>query len=59
MAVESHLAELVARHRKLDLTIDEEMSRPFTDSMLVAELKKKKLHLKEEIERLKGAEAIH
>lgn len=53
MSVESHLAELVAKHEVLDRSIDDEMSRPFADSIRVSALKKQKLHLKEEIERLK------
>ena len=58
MAVESHLAELVERHRILDQTLSDELQRPFADSVRVSELKKKKLHLKEQIERIKG-QSIH
>lgn len=53
MAVEAHLAELVEKHRALERSIEEEMARPYADDLRVAELKKKKLRLKEEIERLR------
>lgn len=53
MALDSHLAELVEKHRALERTIQEEMARPYADDIRVSELKKKKLRVKEEIERLK------
>lgn len=59
MSIDSHLAELVSKHRVLDRSIDEELSRPFADSLRVAKLKKQKLHIKEEIERLKAGPSIH
>ncbi len=60
MAVESHLAELVEKHRALERSIEEEMSRPYADDLKVGELKKRKLILKEEIERLRdGSVSIH
>lgn len=54
MAVESHLAELVEKHRALERFIEEEMARPYADDLKVSELKKRKLRLKEEIERLRS-----
>jgi len=59
MSIESHLIELETRHRVLDRSIDEEMSRPFVDSLRIATLKKRKLHLKEEIERLRAQTQLH
>jgi hypothetical protein len=60
MAIESHLAELVERHRVLERSIEEEMARPYADDFKVAQLKKRKLRLKEEIVRLKGqVEPVH
>ncbi|HXK54659.1 MAG TPA: DUF465 domain-containing protein [Hyphomicrobiales bacterium] len=53
MALEAHLSELVEKHRVLDRQIEEEMARPTTDDLKLAELKKLKLHLKDEIHRLK------
>lgn len=54
MAVEAHLTELTAKHRKLDDALSQEMKRPASDWQKVAELKKQKLRLKEEIERLRN-----
>ncbi len=53
MTVASHLAELVEKHRALERSIEEEMARPYADDIRVAEMKKKKLKLKEQIERLR------
>lgn len=53
MAVESHLAELVEKHRTLERSIEEELARPYADDLKISELKRRKLRLKEEIERLR------
>lgn len=54
MTVASHLAELVEKHRALERSIEEEMARPYADTVRVVDLKKKKLKLKEEIERIRA-----
>lgn len=53
MSLESHLGELVEKHRALERTLEEEMRRPYADDLHIAELKKQKLHLKDEINRLR------
>lgn len=53
MGLESHILELADKHHKLDEQIHEELLRPHPDDMMISELKKKKLRLKEEIERLR------
>ena len=53
MALDAHLVELSERHRALDRKIEEELARPQADTLKIAELKRLKLRLKEEIERLK------
>lgn len=53
MALESHIQELADKHHKLDTQIQEEQHRPHPDDIVLAALKKKKLRLKEEIERLR------
>jgi len=55
MAVEAHLTELTVKHRKLDDALSQEMKRPSSDWQKVAELKKQKLRIKEEIERLRSS----
>lgn len=52
MALEAHISELVERHRVLELELKEEMAHPLADDVKVAELKKRKLHIKDEIARL-------
>lgn len=49
MASAAHLHALNARHSELDQMIAAEMSRPHPDSVHIAELKRKKLRLKDEI----------
>jgi hypothetical protein len=51
-AVENHISELSQRHRVLDQKIEKEQSRPLIDDVKLAELKRKKLQLKDEIKRL-------
>ena len=52
MALDAHLVELSERHRSLDRKIEEELSRPAADTLKIAEWKRLKLRLKDEIERL-------
>jgi len=48
----AHLESLTARHARLDATLDDERRRPQPDQSRLARLKREKLKLKEEIERL-------
>jgi hypothetical protein len=53
MTVESHLAELQRRHHVIDAKIADEARRPASDGLELAALKRQKLTLKDEIERLR------
>ncbi len=53
MSVESHLAELERKHRALDQAIEQELTLPASSDLKLAELKRKKLSLKDTIMRLK------
>jgi hypothetical protein len=53
MAVESRIRELDHRHRDLDAQIEAETRRPAADLMKIGEMKRQKLKIKEEIERLR------
>ncbi len=53
MSVESHLTELVRRHQAIEQAIMAEESHPAADELKLHELKRKKLSIKDEIERLK------
>ena len=59
MSVDSHLDELERRHAALEREIEEAMLHPGVDTLQVTELKRRKLQIKDEIERLKSAETIH
>ncbi|GGD05339.1 YdcH family protein [Pyruvatibacter mobilis] len=54
MSLEVHIHELHERHRQLEAEIDREILSPSGDDLAIAELKKRKLRLKEEIERLEA-----
>ena len=53
MSIESHLNELVRRHQAIEEAIIAEESHPASDDIKIHELKVKKLHIKDEIEKLK------
>ena len=53
MSMQSHLSELERRHRALEDEIAEALSHPSTDDLKIAELKRKKLQVKDEIARLR------
>ena len=59
MAIESHLAELEKRHEALEQEINEALTHPSADDLQIAELKRKKLHVKDEITRLKHGDFVH
>jgi hypothetical protein len=54
MSLQSHLSELTAKHKALELQIEEELSHLSSDDLAIAELKRKKLKLKDEISRLEA-----
>ena len=56
MALEAHIRELTDKHHKLQELIEAEMTHSGWDEMRIASLKKEKLRLKDEIERLRIAE---
>jgi hypothetical protein len=59
MAIESHLAELEKRHEALEEQISEALTHPSTDDLQLLELKRKKLHVKDEIVRLRQDVFVH
>ena len=52
MPTQSHLAELVQQHRALETEIADALAHPSTDDLTIAELKRRKLLLKDQIARL-------
>ena len=60
MAIESHLlAELEKRHQALEQEISEALTQPSIDDLKLVELKRRKLHVKDEIMRLKQEVSVH
>ena len=55
MAIEAHLAELERRHQALEDEINDALAHPSTDDLTLADLKRRKLQVKDEITRLKQA----
>ncbi len=61
MAIQAHLAELERKHRVLEGELHDALWHLSTDDLRIVELKRRKLMVKDEIERLKlsTAETIH
>lgn len=51
--MDAHLAELKRRHKALEDEIADALRHHSTDDLMIGDLKRRKLHLKEEIERLR------
>ncbi|SIO46577.1 hypothetical protein SAMN05444722_2339 [Rhodovulum sp. ES.010] len=52
MNLSSHLQELRRKHQALSEQVEEAQRTPAADGLQIAELKKQKLRIKEQIERL-------
>lgn len=61
MSMQSHLAELEKKHQALEHRINDCQAHPAVDDLEVLELKRRKLLLKDEIERLRhnGHGSLH
>jgi hypothetical protein len=59
MSVQSHLAELERRHQTLEIELRDALLHPSVDNLTVAELKRRKLLLKDEISRLRSSMTVH
>ena len=57
MTMQAHLSELERKHRALEDEIADAMTHPSTDDLKIAELKRKKLLVKDEIVRLRVGDA--
>lgn len=55
MNVEVHLQTLQDRHANLEKAIQDEMMRPHPNESQVSDLKRQKLHVKEEIVRFRDS----
>ena len=52
---QGHIHELSEKHKQLEETITNEMANPDWDEIRVAALKKEKLRVKDELERLRSS----
>jgi hypothetical protein len=61
MSIQSHLAELEKKHQALEDEINDCLNHPAVDDLKIVELKRKKLLVKDEIERLRqeGNASVH
>lgn len=55
MSNDPRIDSLKARHHSLEETIETEEARPLPDELHIAELKKEKLRIKDELAQLKSA----
>ena len=58
MTIKAHLSELEWKHKALEDEIDEALVHSSTDDLKIAELKRRKLQLKDEIERLRRDQSL-
>jgi len=59
MSIQAHLAELEKRHKALEQQINEAQMHPSFDNLKIAELKRRKLQVKDEIARLRQDAIVH
>jgi hypothetical protein len=59
MSTQTHLADLERRHQTLEQQLSEALAHPSTDDLTIAELKRRKLQVKDEISRLRQDESVH
>ena len=58
MSLQADLAELEHLHRALEREIQEELAHPGSNDLKLAEMKRRKLQLKDQIERLKHGASV-
>ena len=59
MGMQTSIADLEAKHRALDEEISDALAHPSTDDVKIAELKRRKLQVKDEIERARHLSSVH
>jgi len=59
MSLASHLEELHRKHGDIEREIDEAMLHPSVDDLDIVNLKRRKLALKDEIEKLRAQPTTH
>ena len=61
MAIQAHLAELERKHEALEAQLHEALNHPSTHDITIVEIKRRKLQVKDEIERLRSvaSDTVH
>ncbi|MCJ2013156.1 YdcH family protein [Methylobacterium sp. J-076] len=59
MSLQTHLSQLARKHEALEREIQEAIHRPSASDQQIAELKRRKLHLKDEMNRLQANNTLH
>ena len=59
MSLQTHLSQLSRKHEALEREIHEAIHRPSSSDQHIAELKRRKLLLKDEINRLQSNDTLH
>lgn len=59
MSLQNHLLELERRHGLLERELSQERIHPASDAVKLAELKRRKLVLKDEITKLRSETTLH
>lgn len=55
MSLNGRISELAARHRQLDEKIAAEQKRPSADTIVIKDMKRQKLRIKEQLGNLKAS----
>ena len=59
MSMQSHLAELERRHAAIERKIEDALLHPSTDHLELTGMKRQKLKIKDEIERIRKDPTLH
>ncbi len=60
MSLQTHLSQLARKHEALEREIHAATQRPSANDLRIAELKRRKLHLKDEMNRLRNdSDSVH
>jgi hypothetical protein len=59
MSIEAHLASLERKHGELEEELRFVLSKPSVEDETIVDIKRRKLRLKDEIQRLRSAETTH
>ena len=59
MTIQAHLVELERKHKTLENELHDALVHLSTDDLQIVELKRRKLMVKDQIERLRNGDTLH